>query len=377
MSVLSPVPAELLSEGDFRKDCKADDLIYFLLNVGDGDAQVLLLPEDRTGLRQAVVVDIARSGKVLDLFEALAAGPAPLLVDRPDLIPLLVATHPHEDHVAGIAAFLKREHERIEEVWEPGYYHPAAGFIEMMGEIEDDQKKLRHLQPTSGLVRYIGPVKITALSPGIGLRNRFDSYGIDVNNASIALKIEYPMNRYIERAGARAAVKLPKPLTLILGADSQTLSWAQVQIDFPQLGPDSSAVSNALRKARGVEPLKAHVFKVSHHGSKHGISLELIELIDPSLTLVSSDHEGSRHGFPHRVTLEQIREALHATTSSGDDHDPDWELGLHYTCGSDAKARPLGSIGLVLSKSGRKRNVWRFGDAPGEAVDLAKARRLD
>jgi len=320
-----------------------------------------------------MVVDVFKSKKMLDLFETLAEGERPLLPSRDDLVALMVATHPHEDHVQGVPK-LFAEH-RIEEVWEPGYFHPVAGFFEMMKAIEGSDA--RHLQPTSGLVRYLGPVKVTALSPGISLRNRFDSYGVDPNNSSIAIKVEYPMNRYLERDGDRSAVKLPRPVRLILGADSQTLSWAQVQIDFPQLGPKSTAVSTALRKARGVDPLQADVFKISHHGSKHGISLELIELVRPSLSLISSDLEGSHHGFPHLVTLEQIREGLEGTTSGRKERSSDWELGLHYTCGSDTAGEPLGSIALVFSKSGRKRHLWRFGDAASEPVDLNRARRFD
>lgn len=360
MTKLDPVPADRLLAGDFREDCAADDLVYFLLNVGDGDSQVLLLPEHAPGKRRAIVVDVAKAKKTLDLFDALAAEPKPLLPNQPDLVPLLVVTHAHEDHVAGIPKFLEKK--PAEELWEPGFYSPGPGFFSVMKAIE--VTNTRHLQPTSGLVRYIGPVKLTVLSPAIGLRNRFDSYGIDANDSSIAMKVEYPMNRYVERNGDRSAVKLPKPVRLILGADSQTLSWAHVHIDFPQLEPNTSAVASALRKANGVDPLNADVFKISHHGSKHGISLELVELIKPALSLISSDLAGSSYGFPHEVALDQIREALEATTTSGAQHSPDWELGLHYTCGSDTGGAALGSIALVLSKTGRKKASGASATAP-------------
>ena len=56
MILPAPVRVEDLEPGDFAKDVEPDDLVYFLLNVGDGDTQLILLPEVR-GLRQAVVVD--------------------------------------------------------------------------------------------------------------------------------------------------------------------------------------------------------------------------------------------------------------------------------------------------------------------------------
>jgi beta-lactamase superfamily II metal-dependent hydrolase len=38
---------------------------------------------------------------------------------------------------------------------------------------------------------YYGKVQITALAPSIGLRNRYATYGVDMNNASIVLRFEH------------------------------------------------------------------------------------------------------------------------------------------------------------------------------------------
>jgi hypothetical protein len=59
-----------------------------------------------------------------------------------------------------------------------------------------------------------------------------------------------------------------------------------------------------------IDLLSADVFKVSHHPSKHGGNLELIERIAPRVTLVSSDSTKSRWNFPPTVTQELIREIL-------------------------------------------------------------------
>jgi hypothetical protein len=219
-------------------------------------------------------------------------------------------------------------------------------------------------------------VKVIVLSPSIGLRNRFDSYGITPNNASISLKIEFPSSRVEQRDKERRYLRIRRPQALILGADAQTLSWAQVVLDFPELRPQDSPVANYLRMALGSNPLLASVFKVAHHGSKHGVNLELLELIDPDISLVSSVGGGGKYNFPHRVSLEAIREGLQATTS-GQKRKHDWDLGLHYTSGVDTDGVDLGSIAIVLSPSGRKRHVWRFGDASGQNIDLGNARLFE
>jgi hypothetical protein len=225
------------------------------------------------------------------------------------------------------------------------------------------------------MTRYIGQVKVTTLSPAMSLRNRFDSYGIDVNNSSIALKVEFPGRRISERQpdGTYARTKRQ---TLIFGGDAQTLSWSHVMVDFPQLGPDQGPVAKALSKAQGYEPLKADVFKVPHHASKHGLNLELVEEIQPSLSFISSVGGGGKYNFPHEVALVALREAIEPTAQKGAQHAPDHELGIHYTFGKDSgtPGATLGTIGLILSPGGTKRELWRFGDRPSERVDLSKAR---
>jgi beta-lactamase superfamily II metal-dependent hydrolase len=370
---------ELLgAAGGFVAACRPSDLVYFTLNVGDGDTQILLLPEHADGRRRCVVVDCIRAVKLFKLIEALSE--AGLLAETQPLLALAVATHPHDDHISGMAALLQRFGDgHLQELWEPGYYHPGHAYHEMMRELEDHD--IMHLQPASGTTRYLGKVKITVLAPGIELRNKFDSYGVDINDASIALKIEFPAANTYERAKDRTYLRLPTTQSLILGADAQTRSWAQVLVDFPQLGPERTAVSTALRRSRGSEPLQAQVFKIPHHGSKHGLNLELVEQIAPAISIVSSVREGGRYHFPHEVTLAALREALEPISSKpGATYRPDSDLNILYT-GSQAvdadgsPAGPLGTVALLIGVGGR-REIWRFGDAPGESIALAHGRPL-
>ena len=145
-----PVPASLFRPGDFAAGVGSNDLVYFLLNVGDGDTQLVLLPETR-GVRSALVVDVATRGKLPALIEELAST---AMFPNGSRFAIVVGTHPHDDHTGGMSEFIDRFGELIVEYWEPGYYHPTKAFFETMRALED--RGIRQLQPTSGTTRRGG-----------------------------------------------------------------------------------------------------------------------------------------------------------------------------------------------------------------------------
>lgn len=375
------IPATRLVDEPFVQHVqqRPDALVYFLCNVGDADAQLLLLPQEGTPpRRQAVVVDAGRTDKIPPLLAELeGAGIVDLQGGADAPIALVVATHPHLDHVRGIPELFELHGDRIAEYWDPGYYHVLAEYHSTMLEVEK-RKDLVYAQPTSGYRRWISDVAITVLSPSVQLRNRYDSYGIEINDASISLRVEFPVHRYLEDrkdTEQGEAVDVPRTRSLILGADAQTTSWAYVLGDFPYLHRSETPAAKAIAAAQGdVDLLRADVLKVSHHGSKHGVNLELVERIGPRLTLISSVAERGQFNFPHTVAQELIREALHPTKGVGG-HPDDYErdVGLFYTADVDDADDPLGTVGLVMSDQGC--SMWRFGDEPDDEVDLADARR--
>jgi hypothetical protein len=381
-------PGSHRDEPDWLAHLDRGELVYFLLNVGDGDAQVLLLPEveeanhPRQGRRQAIVVDAALRGKVPALLTALAskglleperAPPAGRVGLAPGSIALVVASHPHQDHIGALDQVLSSFSGAVEEFWDSGYFQTLPAYHRLMKQVEN-QANLVYAQPTSGMRRWVGNVMVTVIAPSILLRNRYDTYGVDVNDSSISLKIEWPAARVVRDDTGRRVLR-PKTTSLILGADAQTLSWSYVLTDFPYLAASTSEAAKAIKAATGGDPLKADILKVSHHGSKHGVNLELVERIAPSFTLISSVGTGGSYGFPHTVAQELIREARDPSTVSGKPHPLDYQLGVFYTADQEDTDPPirLGSIALVAGKG--KPRLYRLGDGPTDLADLDHARR--
>ena len=374
MATPKPIPHGRFIGGDLLAELasRPEAMAVFVLNVGDGDAQVVLLPVDPTaGHRRAVVVDAANR-KPLHLLELLTdEGLLPGPNGEPD-IALVVATHPHHDHIGGMGALLDRLGERVAEVWDPGYFHPIGAFHRMMGEVEK-RTRLLYSHPASGLRRWIGRTAVTVLSPSIHLRNRFDTYGVEINDASISLRLEHPAARVVTRDREGNVVDPAASSTaVVLGGDAQTLSWSYVLTDFPFLMKSNSPAARAIAAATGdVDMLRAQVFKVSHHASKRGVNLELLERIRPRVTVVSCAPDSSRYHFPHDLAQEILREARDPRAGTGAARAADdWSLGIFYTADADSRGQILGTVVAVVEQ-GRDPQVWRLGDDSGESVALA------
>jgi metallo-beta-lactamase superfamily protein len=390
---VAPPPGSLLSA--MLDD--PDALVYFLLNVGDGDTQLLLLPPDSNDhKRRLVIVDVATPGKLPALLDALHAVqvPNPHSPDKeiplievpgtPGQIRLLVATHPHFDHIGGMTDLLKRYNGPtgcIDQFWEPGYIFTTPSYINLMVALEESSAWIRWLQPTAGTRLTLDAVRLTVLGPGIGLRNRFDTYGVGINDASITIMLEYPASQlFSQPAGGRKDRRIaPQPSRrLLLGADAQFTSWAQTTMDFPALQQSQNPeLARELRAAQGKDFLTADLFKISHHASKHGINLELLERVGAPIALVSSVAGGGKYGFPHALAMDAAREARQATTTKGLARDSDQQLGIHVTGSVMEGGAAAGSIAAVISRvSGRPIRLFRMGDAPRSPVDLGVAREV-
>jgi hypothetical protein len=192
---------------------------------------------------------------------------------------------------------------------------------------------------------------------------------------------EFPANALFAQVSDHGLDRRAAPTPsrrLLLGGDAQFTSWSQATVDFPDLVQEQNAtLAKELRAAQGRDYLAADLIKISHHASKHGVNIELLERVGAPVALVSSVAGGGKYGFPHMLAMEAAREARQPTTTSGSARKSDQELGIHVTGSKLDTGKPAGSIAVVVSRvSGRALRIFRLGDSPTGAIDLTAAREV-
>jgi beta-lactamase superfamily II metal-dependent hydrolase len=264
-----------------------DTLSVHILNVGDGDSIVVELPEEASS-RSHLVIDCYIGNKTIEYLKKLDA----------KRLKLVVATHPHLDHIAGLLSVLKAFPNNVEQFWDSGFRHTSNTWYELMDYLKN-KPEILFLRPTSGLSTLMSGVEITVLAPSIYLRNRYGTYGVNINNASIVLKLTYAEH------------------SAILCADAQWDSWAKMTEEFPHFEKTSDPLQH-IKVEKDFLPLKCHAMKVAHHGSKHGTALEAIERLRPKYAAITCA-EPSRYDFPHELATGALKdlETDFKTTANG------------------------------------------------------------
>ncbi|MFG2641802.1 ComEC/Rec2 family competence protein [Streptomyces sp. NPDC048370] len=223
---------------------------FAMCQVGQGDATVLAAGGDA-----AVVVD---------------AGPDPALVDRclHDLgvrrIPLLVLTHFHADHVAGLPGVLRGR--SVGAIQTTGLEEPPAqaAFVRRTAQAAG----VPVVRAGPGERRRLGPLEWQVLWPA-GRPRVAGAEESGPNDASVTL-----------------LVRTVAGLRLLLLGDLEPPAQQGLLRAYPALGP-------------------VDVLKVAHHGSAYQ-DPGLIRAVRPRLALVSAGRDNP-YGHPSPATVEALR----------------------------------------------------------------------
>lgn len=337
---------------------KDESLAVAMLNVGDGDAVVVRFPPAH-GNKTGAVVDCYKADKTIAAIQALGI----------NKLNFVCATHPHYDHTAGMSKLIKwclANNVEICEFWDSGFRHVSKTQYNLFRLLEESPG-IKVFSPTSGFETVINKIRVLVLSPSMYLKNRYDTFGTNINNASVVLKLEYPVRDiakfYLKEDEASDAdleeVDSIKQNTVILGADAQFDAWAQITQEFPELVHTDNRGQMIDPKKKSFKPLRCQVLKVPHHMSKHGATLQVVETLMPRYTIASCAAD-SQYGFPHELAVMAVEELRRDET----------DKGIRYTGHRDSSLAS-GTVVAILDGGSKTPNVVALNDSVSDDAPIS------
>jgi competence protein ComEC len=284
-----------------------DDLKLHFVNVNHGDATIIEFPDHgEPDTASFAVVDFGAKkavdrGLTRDYLQALID----LRRDGTDpfdyRIEFVCATHPHDDHYGGLKRFMQHfgtaGQDKVRDFWDCGFRTNSIDYNDVLDEVIQNDR-ITFVRLGSGSEFEFDETRITVLAPSVDLRNRFDTFGVGKNDASIVLRVKF-RNSYA-----------------ILAADAEYASWGKITEEFPRTQTidffeDALGLSEREDTA---DQLKCNLLKMAHHGSKHGTSLEYLERLKPRHVVIPAGSQawyGANlsnwaNKFPHELVTKTL-----------------------------------------------------------------------
>ena len=219
-------------------------LHLYAFDVGQGDSSLFVLPNGGTVLIDAGPEDTGK--KLVKELKKLGIRK----------IDILVATHPHSDHIGGMRQVLSNF--PVGKVWDSGFIHGSPLQNVFYRMIKD--KNLSFGRPKREFSETMGDAVIEVLAPSRLIRGTKR----DANNNCLVLKITYGNNDFL------------------MLADMEREQYSTIK----PLPP-------------------ATVLKAAHHGSKNGTNISLLKEVGPSIIILSYG-KNNDYGYPHKEVTRAI-----------------------------------------------------------------------
>jgi len=254
LAVFLGVVVSLVTQGPGTKGPVhvAGQLKVHCVDVGQGDCILIQAPDGRNMLVDAGGEDSAES--VVRY----------LVRNGVNRIDTLVITHPHMDHIGGLAKVL--EQFGVARILDAGCPHGSQTYQNVLSAIESRKIDYQLATPTAEL--QVGKeVDVEILWPPTGYSPAGES---GLNNGSVVMRVDYG------------------DVSVLLAGDVQR-----------------EAEGRLLASHRN---LRATILKVAHHGSEDSTSNEFLQVVKPAYAVISVG-AGNPYGQPARVTLRRLAAA--------------------------------------------------------------------
>lgn len=175
-----------------------------------------------------------------------------------DFIDVVVATHPHADHIGGLIDVLGNFEVGV--VYMPNAVHTTRTFERFIDRIEQNQIPIQFL--SGGDIFELGVLEFAVFSPN-------EDHN-DLNNMSLVLRMEHFTNSFL------------------FAADAEELA----EVDMINFGYN----------------LTADVLKVGHHGSATSTTRDFLQAVNPTYAIIQTG-DYNQFGHPHNTILNRLASA--------------------------------------------------------------------
>lgn len=246
-------------------------------NVGQGDAIYLRLP-DQTD----VLVDGGPNNRVLSCL-----GSHMPFYDR--TIDMIIMTHPQKDHLQGLVSVLERY--TVKHFVTVPVAHTTEGYKELQSLIAEKKVPVR-LMTRGGRINS-GNVKFDILWP---------------DQEWLIETLSLGRSQWSEMSREALQGKLNGKVTdLDLNVFSLYTNLSFGKFDLLLTGDGDQKVQDMMKRLDLYKDLPAdiEVLKVPHHGSKTGLTDEMIALLSPDLSVIQVGK--NNYGHPNKNIVEKLK----------------------------------------------------------------------
>lgn len=239
---------------------KPKNLEVYYIDVGQGDSIFIISPEGKTilidgGEKDSGTTDFLKSKKI-------------------KTIDVLIATHPHSDHIGGLVDIIKNYN--VKSVYMPKATHTTKAFENLILAIKEKNLKIKPVY--EGVTLPFEDINAVFVGPKKDIKND------NLNEYSAVLKLTYKDTSFLFTGDAEN------------GSEQRMLTSKQ--------------------------NIKADVLKVGHHGSKSSTSTTFLNKVNPKYAIISCG-ANNKYGHPHDVTIKKLTDKkikAHRTDKDGTIH---------------------------------------------------------